>query len=117
MMHITPLGPCLDHRVVCQGPINKLESWARRAEADIALVEALRGAPLAAADSVAAALPLAVHTDDRGRTVLSRYAHPSLVAVSAAQRSPGLGHVSRRHCLAVQQACPWFASSEGVSPS
>ena len=55
-----------------QAAIEQLDLWARQAEADIALVEALSGAPLAATDSVAAALPQAVHTDAQGNTVLSR---------------------------------------------
>ena len=37
-------------------------------------MEALGGAPLASTDTVAAALPRAVHTDAQGHTVLSRCA-------------------------------------------
>ncbi len=57
-----------------QAAIEQLDAWARQAEADIALVEALSGALLAATDSVAAALERAVHTDAHGNTVLSRCA-------------------------------------------
>ncbi len=68
-VHLAPRNAAI---LRVQAAIEQLDLWARQAEADIALVEALSGAPLAASECVADVLPRAVHTDAQGNTVLSR---------------------------------------------
>ncbi|KAK9821741.1 hypothetical protein WJX81_001109 [Elliptochloris bilobata] len=49
-----------------------LEAWARQAEADLALAEALAGAPMAPAQPLAAALPSLLSLSPSGRVFLAR---------------------------------------------
>lgn len=52
--------------------IQELDGWARRAEADFALLGALAGRPLGLGESMASALPRAIHHDDQGTVLLTR---------------------------------------------
>ena len=58
--------------------VAELESWARRAEADLGLLEALCNRPLGPGESLAFALPKAVLNIHRGATILARYGHDAM---------------------------------------
>ena len=58
--------------LAAQAVVVELDCWARRAEADIGLLEALLNRNLAPGESVASALPKAVLHDHRGSVILNR---------------------------------------------